>query len=852
MSVTILASRYNNLRNLVNQVLGVSAGIAPSYGYGQEFSTNSVVGSREVSNILDADKISAQDYEDLYIDLIRTRSHQVGSSIAIDEFVIGDYETNTETADKIEEAYILGLESLATNIATDRFEVAPEHLTIASLPDASSSRPSSNGIWNGTLTHIFTATFNNAAERRHFFNAGGEIRIGASVDYTGSQAKTVDWQIILNAMGTISFKAQETVSNSGFGTGSNIGNYDLTNSYQLVYSRTGGSVYARNRYNIYAAQSITIDNTSQIKFKVEFVDDRPNDLTFGIDESVLGTFNSIVQTATPSSEITINGTTHNSVVISNPPVGNVERTLSGISVPSYTMGSPVSVNEGQTAQFNIVTTNVPSNTTLYWTTTALTAGQPTGQDFTSGATSGTVVINNNAATINLAISSDAATEGTESFTLSLRTNSVSGTIVAISTPVEINDTSTTPVAPPPEPEPVDPDPVPPPEPPPEPVAFTFTVTPTQTTWDFSDRLDAYPGDGQLFTMIGTGGSGTVTVQETSRPSSWNVYVDNIVGSNSPASIATKDFTLSNGQSKTVVLNVKALTIGSGSGAFAFIGGGQSIVKAWTGTATPPLPTINFSPSTGNINDTNFTLTWNDQGAGSRTVSVSSPEGTTILNTANPTGSVTEKLGVLGTWTGTITTPSGSASDSVTVNPPPPPPVVIPAPSISFSPSSGTINETQYTLTWNANGAPSATITITNSNGETTVLNDLSGSITSTLGVLGTWSATIVTSGGTASDSVTVSAPPPPPVIPPPVVIPPPTVSFGPGTGTINSTIFTLSWNANGGSFVELVITNPLGETTTLTDLSGSISSTLGVIGQWSAVIRSTGGISADSVGVLPA
>ena len=853
MSVTILASRYNNLRNLVNQVLGVSAGIAPTYGYGQNFSTNGVVGSREVSNLLDADKISAKDYEDLYIDLIRTRSHQVGSSVAIDEFVIGDYETNTETADKIEEAYILGLESLANNIAADRFNVAPEHLTIDSLPNASSTRPSTLGFWNGTLSHVFTVTFNNDVERRHFFNAGGEIRLSASVDYTGSQAKTVDWQIILNAMGTISFKAQETVANAGFGTGSSIGNYNLTNTYQLVYSRTGGSIYARNRYNIYAAESVTIDNTSQIKFRVEFVDDRPNNLTWGIDESVLGTFNSTVQTATPSSQITINGTQHNSIVIDDIPVGKTERTLSGLNVPTYSLSSPVSINEGNSATFVVATLNVNNNTQLYWDLNPISSGQPVSSDFTNGVTSGSTVINNNTGSIVIPVASDATTEGTEQFSVNLRTNSISGTIVATSSVVDILDTSTTPVAPPPDPvDPVDPDPVPPPVYVPPPPDFTFSVTPTQTTWDFTDRLDAYPGDGQLFTMTGTGGSGTVTVQETNRPSAWNVYVDNIVGSNSPASTATKDFTLSNGQSKTVVLNVKALTIGSGKGSFAFVGGGQTIFKSWTGTATPPLPTINFSPSTGNINDTNFTVTWDDQGAGSRTVSVSSPEGTTILNTANPTGSVTEKLGVLGTWTGTITTPSGSASDSVTVNPTPPPPVVIPAPSISFSPSSGTINETQYTLTWNANGAPSATITVTNSNGETTVLNDLSGSITSTLGVLGTWSATIVTSGGTSSDSVTVSAPPPPPTIPPPVVIPPPSVSFGPGSGIINSTVFTLSWNANGGSFVDLVLTNPLGERFEFTDLSGSVSSTLGVVGQWSAVIRSTGGISASSVGVTAA
>jgi len=328
MSVTILASRYNTLRNQVNLVLGTSADISATYGYGQPFSTNSVVGSRAANDLANADKVSAQDYEDLYIDLIRTRSHQVGASVAIDEFVIGDYEANTATADKIEEAYILGLESLATSIDTDRLIVAPANLTIASLPEASSTRPASSGSWNGTLSHIFTVTFPSVLDRRHFFNAGGEIRFGASVDYTGSQAKTVDWQTILNAMGTTSFKAESTVNNAAVGTGSSIGNYDLTNSYRLVYSRTGGAVYARNRYNIYAKEYATGNATSAIQFKVDFIDGQPNDVTYGIDEVVYGTFNSNVAYAAPDSQITINGTTHDAVVIDTVPVGTRLRPLS--------------------------------------------------------------------------------------------------------------------------------------------------------------------------------------------------------------------------------------------------------------------------------------------------------------------------------------------------------------------------------------------------------------------------------------------------------------------------------------------------------------------------------------------
>jgi hypothetical protein len=850
MSVTILASRYNSLRDLVNQVLGVSVGLSPTYGYGQAFNTTGVTGTREVTPITDADKISAQDYENLYIDLIRLRSHQIGSSLAIQEFVVGDYETNPETADKIEEAYVLGLESLAANIATDRFTVAPDNLTIASLPDASSTRLASAGSWNGSISHFFAITFNNVTERRHFFNAGGEIRLSASVNYTGSQSKTVDWQVILNAMGTISFKAQSTVNNKGIGTGSNIGNYGLTTTYQLIYSTTGGSVYARNRYNIYAAESVTLDGTSQIKFKVEFVDGLPNDLTFGIDEAVFGTFNSTVSTAIPSSQIIINGTTHDAVVIPNAPIGNNIRVLLGTVLPEYNIGGPTTVNEGVPATFTVTTNNVQNNTTLYWTTNSLSSPQPVGSDFTDGLTSGNVVVNNNTAIITRTPSSDQATEGVENFSISLRTQSVSGPIVAISNSVSINDTSTTAPVPPPEPPAPEPDPVPPavPEPPAE--SFTFSVTPTQSSYTFNEYLRDYPGNGQVFTMSGTGGSGTVTVQEISRPTAWNVYVDNIKGSNDPFSIATKNFTLSNGQTKTVLLNVEALTIGTGSGSFAFLGGGTTITKSWTGTAIPNLPSISFTPSSGIVNDTLYTLAWDDGTAGSRTVSLTSPE-STVVNISDPSKSITSTLGIVGTWSASIVTSSGSASASVTVNPAPPPAPVIPSPSISFSPSSGTINDTLYTLSWNANGAPSATVTVTTSTGETSVLTDLTGSITSTLGIAGTWTATIQTAGGSASRSVTVNPAPPPPPPEPEPVIPAPSLSFGPSSGKINSTTFTLAWNANGASSASVLLRNPLGETISSSELTGNLSSTLGVVGTWIASISTPGGFRSGSISVTP-
>ena len=332
MPTTILASRYNDLRNNVNLVLTQSAEVSPTYGYGQTITTSSKTGTRAVTEPTSANKVSAQDYEDLYIDIVRCKAHQIGSAnITLDDFVIGDYDTNTVTAEIIEENYVIGLESLATTIQTDRFLVDSSNLRLTNLSSASSTRSrDTNSPWNGILTHIFTITFSNEEHRRHFFNSGGQIRFSASVDYTGSQGKTVDWQNILNDMGTISFKANETINNADpvVGTGSSVGNYDLNNSYQLIYSRTGGAAYARNEYRVYAINSATTDGTSQIKFKVEFADGRPNDLTWGIDEFVDGTFNSNVQTATPDGEVIIAGTTYTTVLIENDPIGTLVRALS--------------------------------------------------------------------------------------------------------------------------------------------------------------------------------------------------------------------------------------------------------------------------------------------------------------------------------------------------------------------------------------------------------------------------------------------------------------------------------------------------------------------------------------------
>lgn len=103
--------------------------------------------------------------------------------------------------------------------------------------------------------------------------------------------------------------------------------------------------------------------------------------------------------------------------------------------PTYLITPNITnVDEGGFVTFNVFTANFGSGT-LYWTIT----GSATSSDFVTY--SGSVNIDNDFGTFSIQTTLDLTTEGTETFSVNLRTNSVTGTVVATSAPVTINDTS---------------------------------------------------------------------------------------------------------------------------------------------------------------------------------------------------------------------------------------------------------------------------------------------------------------------------------------------------------------------------------------------------------------------------
>ena len=298
----ITAARYNSLQATVENIMGNGEG---QFGYGQTLASSQVA----ADTVIDSGHMST-----LYTDLINARVHQVGSvpnSVATVSAgdVIEEDATDTGTA-----RGILQYEDLASTVETNKALIYTAD-TSQSTITANKTNSSSTNAWAGVRDHIVTVTFATADARRHFFNAGGEIRFTADLDPAASNGKNNDWNSLLANMGTVTFKSNNCPSlGSSPGTSFNIGNFDMTATDQLVFQKDGTGVYAENDYNIKAKEL----NSTTIQFTIQFRDDdvgddTNNDGAFNPqDESVTGTLQSVVGERLPTgSRVSLTSPTFN-------------------------------------------------------------------------------------------------------------------------------------------------------------------------------------------------------------------------------------------------------------------------------------------------------------------------------------------------------------------------------------------------------------------------------------------------------------------------------------------------------------------------------------------------------------
>jgi len=301
------AARYNTLQGRVATLLGVGSG---DKGY-----NNTVLSTP----VLPGNDVTAEDLQNLASDYTKIHVHQTG---ALPGGLIGiDVETRLKSGfeeyqrgliwDDLYAEYEANLSALETN----RFDINFNYAAV----ESSGANSSRSTVWGGSslpqsVIHEFIVDFGSANARRGFFNAGGEIRFSSSLSHSLTVSdpdyqKTEDWKLMLAAMQTVKFNYDTTDSYNlnitggdgepdgedvsddtvtGAGTGSAIGNLDLTSSYQIIYTKTGSAAYIDNEYTIQAKE----ESSSQIRFLITFADDANG--SGGADERVNGTLTSSI------------------------------------------------------------------------------------------------------------------------------------------------------------------------------------------------------------------------------------------------------------------------------------------------------------------------------------------------------------------------------------------------------------------------------------------------------------------------------------------------------------------------------------------------------------------------------
>jgi len=298
----IEATDYNTIRSTVNTVLGTGDG--DQIGYGQTL-VSSEVNQGEI--------VTAQKLLELFTDINTAYTHQNGVSLPLsllESPSVGDtarYNLGTEG--------ILDFQTAANQILSNQGDFADTQMSVVNAGQSIRNTTWGGGSQPQSIVHQFTITFASASARRYYFNSGGEIRFNANLsggtsvsgDTTTTPPGTKDeiWQTMLNNMGTVRFRKSNTESTgigAAGGTGSDIGNYDLTTDDQTIFTKTGSGVYSDSSYYIEARSP----DAETIQFTITFNDgDIGTNPTYPADESVTGTVQSTVSTFRATGALTI-------------------------------------------------------------------------------------------------------------------------------------------------------------------------------------------------------------------------------------------------------------------------------------------------------------------------------------------------------------------------------------------------------------------------------------------------------------------------------------------------------------------------------------------------------------------
>jgi hypothetical protein len=195
-------------------------------------------------------------------------------------------------------------DTFANTIRTNRFDVGAGQSFTTTKGTVSETWPGTYGAsWNTTIKSTIRVQFTSAANARHFFNSGGEIRFNSSRTGSTARAQDLAWTTLLTTAATKAFGGNKPTIGVGALNGTNF--YRLTSTFQEWTFTSYSSPYTANKWSITArcrdVANNSLGTSADIEFQSEWIDgyvdpgsmflDVPND-----EDKVTGTISLTVST----------------------------------------------------------------------------------------------------------------------------------------------------------------------------------------------------------------------------------------------------------------------------------------------------------------------------------------------------------------------------------------------------------------------------------------------------------------------------------------------------------------------------------------------------------------------------
>jgi len=341
----------------------------------------------------------------LYLDSSRTTLVKTSSTVTINDTSTTVYSV-VPAASSVDEGSTLTFNVSGTKIVDGTY-----YWTVSRPADFSTSSGSFT-IASNAGSFSVTPTADVTAEGAETFTAS--VRIGSVSGTVVGTSSAVTINDTSKPTYAVAASGGATSVNEGSSLTFNVSTTDVADSTTLYWtildSATGGTTAASDFLS--TSGSFTIIG---------------NGGTFAVSP----TADALTEGA-ESFKVQVRTVSTSGIVVATSSLIIVTDTSKTVSYAVAASGGATSVNEGSSLTFNVATTGVADNTTLYWSVSA-------SGDFSTS--SGSFVITSGAGSFSVSPREDATTEGAESFTASVRIGGVSGTIVATSSSVTINDTS---------------------------------------------------------------------------------------------------------------------------------------------------------------------------------------------------------------------------------------------------------------------------------------------------------------------------------------------------------------------------------------------------------------------------